>query len=109
MNYSKALKYVLNKETMHFHLFPEYMNHSSIAGDWDTAGYCRIFQDDDNQIAVSCYGRSESLGLSSDGPEDSKFLSERLREFVLRFCQRYLLMGSFNQNLLLSGILYQKT
>jgi len=80
MTNSKEMKYVLDRDSLKFVIFSVSIKHSDMGRYWTSAGFCRIYTNDNGELAVSCYGRSDSLGLISDGPEDSEFLTNAIRE-----------------------------
>lgn len=77
------MKYLYNKETMKFLIFPDFINHSDMNTIRATsAGFLHFFQYENSmspqQLGVECYGESVSLKLKSDS-EDSEKLTFSMR------------------------------
>jgi hypothetical protein len=77
------MKYVLNRNSGRFLLFPEFVGHSSVNNiGADSAGFLNLgFERDEckNPIPiVSCFGNSVSLKLTSHS-EDSEIITRALR------------------------------
>lgn len=74
------MKYVLNSESpCRFVIFPSFMNHSDICGNWTSAGFIKFYEKD-GSVKIHCYGKSTSLGLSSD-EEDTTIIQRQLSEY----------------------------
>ncbi len=71
------MKYLLNSEDHRFVIFPDYIKHSDIMGDWDCAGFIQFYEKE-GRVKVHCYGKSVSLGLKSREEKDTYIIQSKI-------------------------------
>lgn len=75
------MKYNLNCISGDFVLFPITVNHCDVRGNWSSAGFVSFSDEIDEHgtkhIKANCFGRSDSLNLSSN-LNDSSIISNYL-------------------------------
>ncbi len=62
-------------------IFPKTQEHRKIAnrhGEPVSAGFCDFDINEEEDVIISCHGRSESLNLASRPEEDSKILTKHI-------------------------------
>ncbi len=78
------MKYNLNCLNEDFVLFPITVNHCDVKGNWSSAGFVTFTHERDEYgttwTKANCFGRSDSLNLSSD-EKDSSIISNYLNNW----------------------------